>query len=285
MGAMRSNWGRWGADDERGAANLLTPDHVLAALTTPLNGRVYELGIEVRRGAPTSAGRTSPQHFMLHDGGDFAALERNDWGTADDYIMLPTQGTTHLDGLAHMWYDGRLYNGHSYREVRSSGTGKLGVEKLGGLITTAHLVDATDRIRTGELELDGHYLDEVFARRGTTPRPGDALLLRSGWMEDALAGGVEDSHYPVLAPTVAEWIADHDLAVVGADNIAVEATGRRGTLPPLHKIVVRDLGVTLLEMLHLREPGIDGVERGLLVVAPLRISRGVGSPVNPLLIT
>ena len=72
--------------------------------------------------------------------------------------------------------------------------------------------------------------------------------------------------------------------IIGADNIAVEATGRRGVLPPLHKILVRDLGVTLIELLHLRSPGEDGVESGMLVIAPLRISRGVGSPVNPLLV-
>ena len=78
-----------------------------------------------------------------------------------------------------------------------------------------------------------------------------------------------------------EWFADHDVAVVGADNIAVEATGRRGVLPPLHKVLVRDLGVTMLELLDLRAPGRGRVEGGLLVVAPLRISRGVGSPVEP----
>lgn len=284
VAAKRTNWNRWGPDDERGAANLLTPDHVLAALSGPHTGQVYELGIELRAGAPTSAGRTSPQHFMTHDGGDFAALGRDDWGTADDYVMLPTQGTTHLDGLAHMWYGGKLYNGHSYREVRSSGAARLGVEKLGGLVTTAHLVDFTDRIRSDQREIGPDDLDDLFARRGVSPRPGDALLLRSGWMEAALAGEAVDEDFPVLAPAVADWIADHDLAIVGADNIAVEATGRRGALPPLHKVVVRDLGVTLLEMLHLREPGEASVTHGLLVVAPLRITRGVGSPVNPLLI-
>lgn len=284
MVAIRSNWGRWGPDDERGAVNLLTPEHVLSALTAPKTGQVFELGIELKKGSPTSEGRTSPQHFMTHDGGDFAALERDDWGTADDFISLPTQGTTHIDGLAHMWYGGKLYNGFSYREVRSSGASRLGVEKLGGIVTRAHLVDVTDRIDTDDLDVDGAALDAVFAERGVTPQPGEALLLRTGWMDAALEGTESGRGFPALAPSVAEWIADHDLAVVGADNIAVEATGRRGILPPLHKIVVRDLGVTLLEMLHLVGPASAGVTSGLLVVAPLRISRGVGSPVNPLLI-
>ena len=85
-------------------------------------------------------------------------------------------------------------------------------------------------------------------------------------------------------PSSADWLATNDIALIGADNIAVEATGRRGVLPPLHRVVIRDLGLVMLELLHLREPAEAGVHSGLLVVAPLRISRGVGSPVNPLLI-
>jgi hypothetical protein len=56
-------------------------------------------------------------------------------------------------------------------------------------------------------------------------------------------------------------------------------------LPPLHERLVCQLGVTLIEMLDLSGPGRDGVTTGMLIVAPLRISRGVGSPVNPLLVT
>ncbi len=280
-----SNWGRWGADDERGAANLLTPAKVLAACAVPAQGRVYELGIELRKGAPIGGERTAPLHFMSHDGGDFAALGRDDWGTADDYLMLYTQGTTHLDGLGHMWYGGKLYNGHPYTEVRSSGAARLGVEKLGGLVTTAHLLDFADRAGASDSDITVEDIETHFRATGTSPEPGDALLLRTGWMEAALAGEpLQGRGFAVVAPQVAGWVAEHDIAIVGADNIAVEATGRRGVLPPLHKVLVRDLGVTLVEMLHLAEPARDGVRAGLLVIAPLRISRGVGSPVNPLLI-
>jgi kynurenine formamidase len=103
-------------------------------------------------------------------------------------------------------------------------------------------------------------------------------------MEAALAGELDGRSFPVVAPSAGEWLAEHDVALVGADNPAVEATGRRGALPPLHKVLIRDLGVYIVEMLDLREPAAAGVSQGLLVVAPLLVSRGVNSPVNPLLI-
>lgn len=280
-----SNWGRWGEEDERGTANLLTPATVLEACRRPKAGRVYELGIELRRDAPVGGNRIAPLHFMTQDGGDFAALGRHDWGTADDYMVLATQGTTHVDGLAHVWSGGSLYNGFPFTEVRSSGAGRLGLEKLGGLVAAAHLLDFTHMCGDDAPEITASLVDDMFSQRGTRPQPGDALLFRTGWMDEALRSSPDESKFPVVSPSMADWFGDHDIAIIGADNIAVEATGRRGVLPPLHKVLVRDLGVTLMELLDLRQPGEDRVESGLLVVAPLRISRGVGSPVNPLLIS
>jgi kynurenine formamidase len=284
------NWGRWGPEDERGAVNLISADRVLDACRRPSQGRVYQLGIELRRGAPVGGERSAPMHFMVHDGGDFAALGRDDWGTADDYLTLYTQGTTHIDGLAHMWSGGRLYNGFSYREVRSSGAAKLGVEKLGGIVTTAHVLDFADRAGDRDSDITVADIEEHFTRAGSRPSAGDAVLFRTGWMDAALSArhdqqALAGRGFAVVAPETADWFADHDIAVVGADNIAVEATGRRGVLPPLHERLVCQWGVTLIEMLDLSGPGADGVTTGMLVIAPLRISRGVGSPVNPLLVT
>jgi kynurenine formamidase len=284
MSPRENNWGRWGSDDERGAVNLLTPDKVIAACGRPQTGHVYQLGIELKRDAPVGGNRIAPLHFMTQDGGDFAALGRHDWGTADDYMMLATQGTTHVDGLAHVWSGGQLYNGYPYTEVRSSGAGKLGLEKLGGMVTTVHLFDVSHLQGDDPPEITPELVEQMLSTRDARPEPGDAMLFRTGWMETALRGDVEDGKFPVVALSMGEWFADNDIAIVGADNIAVEATGRRGVLPPLHKVLVRDLGVTMMELLHLRAPAEDGVATGMLVVAPLRISRGVGSPVNPLLV-
>jgi kynurenine formamidase len=284
MSPRENNWGRWGSDDERGAVNLVTPEKVMAACRRPQTGVVYQLGIDLKRDAPVGGNRIAPLHFMTQDGGDFAALGRHDWGTADDYMVLATQGTTHVDGLAHVWSGGQLYNGYPYTEVRSSGAGKLGLEKLGGMVTTAHLFDVSHLQGENPPEITPELVEQMLSTRQTRPEAGDAMLFRTGWMESALQGDAEDARFPVVALSMGEWFADNDIAIVGADNIAVEATGRRGVLPPLHKILVRDLGVTMMELLHLRAPAEDGVETGMLVVAPLRISRGVGSPVNPLLV-
>ena len=140
-----SNWGRWGSDDERGAANLVTSDVVARAASCVREGRTYQLGLEIRRDAPLGGPRAAVQHFMAVDGGDFAALGQDDWGTADDYVVMATGGTTHVDGLCHMWYDGHLYNGFPYTEVRSSGAARCGIENLGGLVVTAHLFDFAER--------------------------------------------------------------------------------------------------------------------------------------------
>jgi kynurenine formamidase len=281
----RTNWGRWGSDDQRGTANLLTPERVLRACATPQSGHVYQLGIEIRQGAPVGGDRVPPMHFMTHDGGDFAALDRRDWGTADDYVVMATQGTTHVDGLAHVWSGGKLYNGYPFTEVRSSGAAQLGLEHLGGLVAAAHLLDVTDMVGPSAGEVTADVVESMLRARSEEVHAGDALLFRTGWMEAALTGETPDPDlYPVLSLSMGEWLADHDVAIVGADNIAIEAIGRRGVLPPLHKILVRDLGMTLIELLHLAEPAEDGVQQGMLVVAPLRISRGVGSPANPILV-
>jgi hypothetical protein len=83
---------------------------------------------------------------------------------------------------------------------------------------------------------------------------------------------------------VGRFVAEHDIVLVGADNIAVERDPGQTTDLPLHKIVLRDLGGYLVELLDLSAPAADGVTSGMLVLAPLRIHRGVNSPVNPLLV-
>jgi kynurenine formamidase len=278
----RRNWGRFGADDERGMANLLQGETVLRACRSVKAGTVYDLGIPLRRDAPVVSPRIPPIHFMSIDGGDYAALEREEHGGAEDYVMLCTHGTTHIDALSHYWTDGQMYNGFSYREVRSSGAGKCAIDQTKALVTRAHLLDFTrvalpvpDRIRTADIEA---YLKAAQIEVA----PGDALLFRTGWMDVALAKGDLTGPFPTVDPEITNWVADNDISILGADNEAVEAIPQG--LMPLHEAMLKNLGVYLMELMTLRAPAENGVKTGLLVVAPLLISRGVGSPLNPVLI-
>lgn len=277
-----SNWGRWGRDDERGAANLLDAQTVLRATKVPTRGRVYNLGIQVSRDAPVVGRRMSPLHLMSVDAGDYAALGRDDYGSNDDYLFLACHGTTHIDALSHVWYDGRLYNDFDYREVRSSGAGRCAIDKTGGMVTTAHLLDFVDRSTEEPGQIRAADLEALVAERNVDVHPGDALLLRTGWMDATLAGDSGGREFPALAVDAVRWIAEHDISIVGADNEAIE---HLKTEPlKVHHALLRDLGVYILELLTLREPAEDGVTSGLFIVAPLLISRGVGSPINPLLV-
>jgi kynurenine formamidase len=281
----RGNWGRWGDADERGAANLVDAACVARATRRVEQGRTYELGIEIRRDAPLGGPRAGAIHLMAIDGGDFAALGRDDWGTADDYLILATGGTTHVDGLCHMWYDGKLYNGFPYTDVRSSGAARCGVEKLGGLVTTAHLLDFADRETERADVIGAADIERYVSERALEVGSGDALLVRTGWMEAALRKEESGRSFPAVGADAADWVADHDIAIVGADNIAVERTpGPTDSDLPLHASLLTDLGVYILELLDLSGPAADGVGSGMFVLAPLRIHRGINSPLNPLLV-
>jgi kynurenine formamidase len=279
----RSNWGRFGDDDERGMANLLQGETVLRALRAPVEGTVYQLGILIERSAPVAHNRTPPIHLMSLTGADYAAVGNDDAGSADDYIFIGTHGSSHVDALAHVWREGRMYNGFSHREIRSSGTARCGIEKAGPLVAAAHLLDFTGFPTVEPGVIGPADLDRWAEETGRTFSPGDALLLRTGWMDHALGRrGAAAAGHPVLGQDCVDWVADRDIALIGADNVGVELT--LATPLPLHRRLIRDLGVYLLELLDLSEPAGAGVTGGLLVVAPLRIKRGVGSPVNPVLI-
>jgi kynurenine formamidase len=201
--------------------------------------------------------------------------------------MMATGGTTRIDGLSHMWFDGAMYNGHDYRTVRSSGAGRLGVEHIGGIVTRAHVLDfaAHPPVRDDGV-IESIDVEQYLAARDVSVEAGDALLFRTGWMDAALATKrpPEGSDFPSVGADVGRFVADHDIVLVGADNIAVERDPGQTTNLPLHKIVLRDLGGYLVELLDLAEPARDRVVSGMLVVAPLRIHRGVNSPINPILI-
>jgi hypothetical protein len=131
------NWGRWGPDDEIGTLNYITPERIAAAARLVTAGKVFALGIPLDRHGPQSGTRQrfNPIHTMFRDGGDAprtpAEVEAmQGYGGSDDWIVMPLQCATQWDSLAHIFHEGKMYNGYEATLVTSSGAAKNSLEEL-----------------------------------------------------------------------------------------------------------------------------------------------------------
>ncbi|HEY7199398.1 MAG TPA: cyclase family protein [Candidatus Dormibacteraeota bacterium] len=288
-----AGWGRWGEDDERGALNLVDAQAVRRGLEAARLGRVVPLGLPVQaRRVPVVPPRPPVLHTMLVDGGDFEAGARrapNGFQYADDHLSLACHSGTHVDALSHVARNGLMYNGIPASEVRSAtGARRLGIDRVGGLVCRGVLIDAigaNGAVEAGRV-ITVSDLERALGRTAVELLPGDAVLIRTGWLSRF------DEHDPTwydgepgVDVEAACWLADRGVVLIGADNFAVEALpSRSGDLLPVHLAMLQERGVYLLELVDL-EPLVEaGAWTFTFMMAPLRITGGVGSPVNPLAI-
>ncbi len=284
-----NNWGRWGESDEIGTLNTLDAAVVARGLAAVKQNRSISLAAPIENGRGYgSIGRPAPQHFMLRDGGDYAAglPERGGFGFADDWIGFPTHGVTHMDALSHVWQDGLMYNGHPASAVTSHGARKLGIHQVPPIVTRGVLLDFVPSDEGWMPPGEGIGLDRLksaLSATGVALAPGDALLIRTGWMEGWRAGRCDATAWPGLDADCGAWLAAQDLTLVGADNIGVEMFPSSDPLcqVPLHVELVRGHGMHLAELLDLTALASADQSSFLLVLAPLRLVGGVGSPISP----
>ena len=283
-------WNRWGPDDERGALNLIGPGQVRRATALVTTGEVLRLAQMLSSKTPVPSHRCGLQHFMGRDGGDYAVAGSKRPGGfqfAEDTVIMPLHIGTHVDALCHAWYDDKLYNGYLGDTIRStSGATRLGVEKMPPVVTRGLLLDLV-RLK-GRLLAPGESIGaadlEAAARAaGVQPGKGDAILLRTGWLE--AQKGVKQPDFniePGIDLEAALWLARRDVAIVGADNFAVEVLPfAAGTVFPVHQCLIRDHGVPLLEGLMLDPLVTSGRHEFLFMAAALPIVGATGSPLAP----
>src|SRR5712675_231985 len=128
-----SNWGRWGADDQIGTLNNVTPEDVINAGRLIKRGRIFSLALSLKEPIQTGlfGGRWNPIHTMLATGTDAVAGRQTKAQTllySDDAINMPVQSATHWDSLGHIFLDDKMYNGFDAKLVDSNGLAKLGIE-------------------------------------------------------------------------------------------------------------------------------------------------------------
>jgi kynurenine formamidase len=307
-----SAWGVFGSDDQLGTLNHLTPDRVRAAVATVRTGATLNLNLRLDAFDPpliTHRGAVEHHVFGLN------AFHRDD--RVDN---LFTQASTQIDGLRHFAHpDHGFYNGFPGDSL-TAGTPDLGIQNVAerGIVGRGLLIDiGRYRESVGRpIEQDSNEqipvsdLDDVLAWQGSSVRAGDILLLRFGWLTHVRRAGYTRSS-PLVSPGLAQreetaaWLWDHRIAMVAADNVALEAwpaTGstlttraeesgalaRSGHTGMLHRLLIPLLGMTIGELWDLDRLASACRDAGrydmLIVAEPLNIQGGVGSPANALAI-
>ncbi len=273
----RRNWGRWGAGDEKGAINLITPAKSAAAA-----------GL-VRSGRKVSASRVfePEQHFMRKSPRAGGA------GSVVDYygFIYHGQTITHIDALCHMWDSDGMWQGRDPDveiTTRGAAFGSIGAWSE-GIITRGVLIDVPrhrgEPYVTAERPVHGWEIEEIASAQGVAVEAGDALLVYSGKDAYVRAGGVYGGgDRPGLSVTCAKFIRDHDVALLGWDMM----DGRPdpyGLAFPMHGVLF-NYGVALLDNALLEPLAGACAEEGryefMFMGLPLNVARGTGSPVNPI---
>jgi len=287
---VTSNWGRWGDDDEVGALRLVTDEVTRRAVGLVRSGRTLTLTQPL---GPSTAGpphRHRPSRFMDRDAGDYALGARTPGGFkfADDTVQFATHSGTHVDALAHAWSGDTLYNGHPQSSTRSTrGAQRCGADKLVPVVTRGVLVDlvaTTGGPLPASTAVDVDDVQRGIREAGVAIEAGDAVLFRTGWLESRDTIDEYFADEPGITETAAQWLAAQDVAIVGADNYAVEQQSSTSGFPA-HLVLLHQHGVPLIEDVVLAElAGALAAESRssfLFVFAPIPLVGSTGSPVNP----
>jgi kynurenine formamidase len=283
---------RHGAEDERGAANELTEEVVLGALQTPKRGRVVDLSQVLDRRSPYG---TPPRGFnmivLAHgslEGGELAQGE-NSLTYFEEHAEHGYHVGTHLDGLGHVGIGGRFYNGHRFDSIYTpGGLTKLGAEMIPPIVTRGLLLDVAGLVGVEMLpdrfQITAEHLEDAARRQGVEPRPGDAILLHTGWAslwndDPARYEGSE----PGIVVDAARWLVEQRPSLVGADNWALEVVPAAEASRPFvaHQHLITENGIFILENIVTAELRGEGVSEFMLVTSPLAVRGATGSMVRP----
>jgi kynurenine formamidase len=91
--------------------------------------------------------------------------------------------------------------------------------------------------------------------------------------------------WPGIATDVVAWCATRDIVALGTDG-GVEPRPAPPEAPfGVHVGLIRNLGIYLMELVFMEELAAEGIYEFLFMASPLKIKRGVGSPINPIAVT
>lgn len=304
----RSTWGLFGADDQVGTLNLITPERVAGAAALVRKGALFSLNWEMEKPYPPILGRKPMRHTII----DLTpGTDDSQWGTDDFFDQYWTQSSTQWDALSHMPHpEYGYYNGVQRPEITGQPGSRNGIENWGRrgiagrfvLADVVRLYEAQGRPIDASTRVEIPIADVQAAldMQGATLKGGDVLLVRMGWIQwyDNATAEVREAISRLGGPelqapglsadeSTLEWLWNNEVAAVACDVPALEAMPYTPTVEGfLHFRIIPLLGMAVGEMFALdklaADCAADGIWEGFFTAAPLNKLGGSGSPGNAL---
>ncbi|MFD3759538.1 cyclase family protein [Streptomyces sp. NPDC058622] len=257
----------------------------------PLGGaRVVDLAHPMRRGMPQSPNHPPFRMLLERRHGD---LVRADGGSAaNELIVTGGHVGTHVDALAHVSQGGLLHGGLKADEAQGhEGFSRHGIEEFPPYFGRAVFLDIAALHGLPALppgyEITVEDLEAAGKAAGAEVGAGEALLLGTGWSRhwgDSARFIGQEHGAPGPGPAAGAWIAAREVRVVGGETIAFEhiPPGRGHAELPVHRQLLVEAGIHIVETMRLTELAAAGRAQFLLVLAPLPVVGATGAPVRPL---
>ena len=280
-----NNWGRWGADDELGTANLITAE------------KTREAAGLVRRGITVSLAH-NPMPDEAADNPDAAFNHTMGSSLRSDTYEFTYHGygVSHIDSLCHFIWNDRLYNDTPPSASSPEGCGKLGIENLkSGIVTRGILLDLPRLKGVPYLEPQTPiYVEDIEAweeQAGVTVSSGDVIFVRTGrWARRAALGPWSVSGNSAgLHASVLPWIKERGVAFVGSDAATdVMPSLVEGVTQPVHTMLIAGFGSNIFDNMDLEALAETAAQENrwefMLTASPIPVDGGTGSPLNPIAI-
>src|SRR5215510_4119700 len=279
---------KWGAADERGSGNLMKPEQVLKAAKLIRTGEVIALGQVL-----------DPANMPFFPGRQLSILTKrtnvlpqSNRRISNEEMVIGELGQigTQLDGFSHQGIDNGFYNCFKQDQIASrTGFTKLGIEKVGTLMTRGVLLDVA-ALKGVEMLPDSYEitvadLQAALKRQNLTLQPGDAIIINTGWGK---LWGKDNVRYiktdPGIGVAAAEWLAKQNPMLIGSDNWSVEVNPNPDPMlgSPVHQILLAVNGIHMLESLKLDELAARRVYEFAFILEPLKLRGATGSTVAPI---
>ncbi len=256
------------------------------------SAHVFDLGRPLRNGMSQSPNHPAFRHCLDRRHGDRI---RSDGGSAaSDLITLGCHVGTHVDALAHVSQDGRLYSDLDAGKAQSGGRFEaLGIHELPPFLGRGVLLDIPSLLEVdccpAGYEISVADLQAAASKQGTPLSEGCAALIRTGWgthfAEPERFVGIRTG-VPGVGEDGARWLVSQGVRLVGSDTLAFEVLppGSGHSLLPVHRVLLVESGVNIIETLDLEGVSGSGVHEFVFVLAHLNVFGATGAPARPLAI-